>query len=438
MSFSASRRTLDRLGTLALALILAVIVWVVSVQQGNPFETATISPVPISVQNLPEDLIFAGSSTFSPVEVRVRAPRSILDNLTPRDFDVVLDLADAQPGRQEMAIIIDPNVTGVDIQGYFPESVIVRLEQRVQKEIPVHAIVVDSPPTGYIASSAIITPTIVLIGGAQSVVDTVRRAEVPVRLLDAREDVRVSDFITLRDRNGSIVTGLDVDPRTVSVMVPIEQQQGFAEKSVLPRVEGQPARNYLVTGVTADPATVTVFGDPDVLAKMPPFVETIPIDIRGATEDIAERVPLIVPETVSVIAAQSVNVMIGIEAVESSLTVTLRPIVQGLGPDLQVEGYEPETIELILHGPVPKLETLTADENIQAVLDLTGLEEGSHELAPILVYPEGITVQTVLPETVQVVILTLPTPTPQPTPISATSTLERFGLPATEEPTHTP
>ena len=328
------RVVLDRAGTFLLALLLAVVVWVVSQQQQNPLEVRTLSRVPVTARNLPQDLVLADDNSFSPVDVQVRAPRSVWEVLTTSDLLAYVDLSGAQPGRQEIPVTIDPQIPEVDILNVNPSAMVVRLEANAQKQVPVVARILDTPPLGYIRGGAIITPTTVAVSGAASLVDTVRQAEVPVRLLDARSDVQVTDFVTLRDQNGGIVTGLTVTPRTVSVTVPVSQEQGFSEKPVLPKIEGQPAPSYLITSVTADPATVTLTGDPDALKALPAYVETVPISIAGATEDIQERVPLQVPETVSVRGSQSVVVKIGIQAIEGSLTMTLRPVVQGLGSGL--------------------------------------------------------------------------------------------------------
>lgn len=404
---SKSRQRLDKLGTLLLAFILAFIVWVVSVQQENPTETMTLTRIPVDIRDLPEEYALIDNGILlPPVDVQVRAPRSVLQSLSANDLVAYVDLSDAKPGRQEVSVQAEAvDVSGVNIVSVSPQAVVVRLEGKIDKSVPVIVNVIDSPPFGYIADTAIVTPTVVTVSGPESRVDPVQRAEVPVHLLDARSDVQLSEFVTLRDGNGDIVSGLEIEPRTVSVLVPIEQQQGFAEKSVLPRIEGQPAPNYVVTGVTADPATVTLVGDPATLDAMPPFVETIPIDIDGATEDIEELVPVIIPETVSVVAAQAVKVLIGVEPIEGSITLTLHPVVQGLGAGLHVDSISPETIDVILRGPLPRLQTLQADENVRAVLGLSNLEVGVYTITPILVLPEDVIAQTILPDTVQVTII---------------------------------
>ena len=408
---------LDRLGSLFLALILAVIVWVVAMQQQNPIITILVQNVPVAVRNMPEDLVFDEDQPDLPdaVDLRVRGPQGLLNTLAPSDFKAYIDLSNAHPGEQEMKIQVDYSLVGVDVLDIYPDAVVVKLNRKVEKEVPVHANLIGDPPFGYMAATPIITPTTVIVRGPEPKVEKVVQAQITARLTDAREDVRVTDFVTLRDANGLVVSGVQADPPTVTMVVPIVQRQGFTEKTVLPKVRGQPAANYRITGITVTPATVTLFGDPDTLNEMPPFVETAPVDISGATEDIEERVALVLPEAVAVVGQQAVVVHVQIEPIEGSLTLTLRPQVQGLNPDLKIDEVSPRTIDVILQGPLPKLQSLTADVNVKAVLNLSGLEEGAHTIIPIIIVPEGISVQTVLPESVQVTIVIKPTPTPTPT-----------------------
>jgi hypothetical protein len=73
-------------------------------------------------------------------------------------------------------------------------------------------------------------------------------------------------------------------------------------------------------------------------------------------------------------------------------------------------------VEVILSGPRPRLSALLPDD-VPVILDLSGLRLGQVEqLAPVVLQPEGITVDSVIPSIVQVEIVrksTNPTPKPQ-------------------------
>jgi hypothetical protein len=62
-----------------------------------------------------------------------------------------------------------------------------------------------------------------------------------------------------------------------------------------------------------------------------------------------------------------------------------------------------DTVDVILSGPLPLLESLGPDD-IFVILDLTGLLPGNHIIEPRVVVPTGIEAEGVIPETVEVII----------------------------------
>lgn len=156
---------------------------------------------------------------------------------------------------------------------------------------------------------------------------------------------------------------------------------------------------------------------------------TTPLDIEGATDDVRESLPLIVPENVSILQVSSVVVTVGVAPLESSLTVTRKPVVQGAGDNTRIT-VSLEEVEVIVSGPLPRLELLGPEE-VRVLLDLTGLLPGSHLVEPTVVVPEGIVEQGVIPEAIEVLIESLITPTAAPT---ATSTPEPVETPAPPVP----
>jgi len=195
-------------------------------------------------------------------------------------------------------------------------------------------------------------------------------------------------------------------------------------------VKGLPSPNYRLTGVNVEPQTIVLSGSPSALREVPGFVETTPLDIEGATDDVRESLPLILPENVSSLQV-SVQVTVGVAPLESSLTVTRHPVIQGAGDDMRIT-VSLEEVEVIVSGPLPRLELLGPEE-VRVLLDLTGLLPGSHLVEPTVVVPEGIVEQGVIPEAIEVLIESLITPTatatPEPvetpgTPVPAEATTE--------------
>jgi hypothetical protein len=69
-------------------------------------------------------------------------------------------------------------------------------------------------------------------------------------------------------------------------------------------------------------------------------------------------------------------------------------------------------VDVILAGPVPELDSLDPSD-VTIEVDLTGLTIGTYQLIPtVTVAKPGLTVQSILPGTVEVVIEKATTPTP--------------------------
>ena len=85
----------------------------------------------------------------------------------------------------------------------------------------------------------------------------------------------------------------------------------------------------------------------------------------------------------------------------------------GLNPTLAAS-ISPPTVDVIIQGPLPILETLTP-ASFRVVVDLTGLSSGVHQVTPVVdLVPDQVTVQAILPNMAEVVIFPITNGTPTP------------------------
>jgi hypothetical protein len=84
--------------------------------------------------------------------------------------------------------------------------------------------------------------------------------------------------------------------------------------------------------------------------------------------------------------------------------------VTGLPPELEAQ-VAPPTVDVILAGPLPVLRSLTP-AGIRMALNLSGLTPGTYQVTPVIdLLPDGVRVESILPQSVQVVIGPAPSPT---------------------------
>lgn len=408
------RRLLSDLGSILLALGLAIIVWVAAVNEDNPvIEDTWPDSIPIEVINQPAGTIVIGDIPGQ-VEVTIRATRRTWDDLQIESFRASVDLSGTGIGMQQIDVQVECSDRNVEILEHSPGSVSVRLEKLKEVEFPVQVDVLDAVPFGFeikldeIASA----PNRVLVSGPEQLVDQVTEVVADFYLRGANATVERKTNLQARDTKGGSVA-VAIQPNSTLITVPIVQRSGFRNLSVRVVWEGQPAQGHRISNVSVDPTIVTAIGNPTIIEGIPGYLETSPVKVDGATADVVERVPLVLPDGVSILGSQAVQVTVSVAPIMSSLTVQRQVVVQGLAVDYQALP-SPATVDVIVSGPLPKLDALRP-QDIQVIVDLFNMGPGSYQLVPIVILPEGITNQSVVPEKVQVEISQKPTVTPTST-----------------------
>lgn len=401
--------------TLLLAFALAIAVWVSAVTSANPDEVRDFpNAVPIEFIGQDAGLVITGNLPKS-VELTLRAPRSVWEQLTGQENAVraVADLTGLGAGGHTITIQVQTEAGPVRVISVTPATFDLFLEPLVTRNLPVELSLVGLAAIGYEAGMPVMDPGQVVVSGPESVVTQVKHVSAVLDLTGARLNISTSLPLAVTDAAGKTVAGVSLHPETVQVTLPVVQLGGYRDLAVKVVTFGRPASGYTLTNVSSSPAVVTVFSnDTALINALPGFLETTALDLTNANSTIETRLALLLPAGVTLIGDSTVLVQIGISPIQGSLTLTNRQIITvNAGTGYQVR-VAPEYVDVILTGPLPTLNS-SVISNLRVVLDLKNLGPGTYHLTPVVeLTVQGVVVESILPGTVEVVIAPAVTPKP--------------------------
>lgn len=388
------------------AVVLASLLYVglVATQDSN----TSPGPIPVTWVNKPAGTVVT-NQLKSVDEVRYIAPAD-LGRLTIDDFRATVDLGNVQPSGTATSVrvsvvAVDPRVTVLEVR---PRTIPVVLDEETSVSVPVK-IVRGAAPPGVEVGDTTYVPQQVAVAGPSVAVKKVVAVRVDVTLdpsgLDYDQEVQGTPV----DADGSQVTGVELNPRTVHVTIPLYKNKQSRSVPVNPVLTGTPAPGFRVAGVSVTPLTVTLEGDADQLVKIT-SADTASVPIYGATRSLTQSVTFALPSGVTPIAVESVEVTVQIEPVTETRTFTAGLRLDGGDPTVEY-GLSVQTVLLTVYGSSADLDRL-ASTPITVGLDVSGLDAGSHALPVVPSLPSGVTVVTIDPPSVTVIVTPPPSPSP--------------------------
>lgn len=355
--------------------------------------------IPVVAENYPPDTFLL--NTIDPVtEVRYFSPSG--RRPVASTFEAWVDLTDIQAGTGPVTVpvqmeSIDPEI---NVVSFTPERVTVDLDVVSERQIPV-VVSFGAPPPGLTTGEVQVVPDTVTVSGPKSEVDTIVAVRADVVIQPSGISVDQDVPVVPVNAEGLPVAPVNLDPATVRVTIPVFQDVRNKSLPVGPVVTGDPAPGFEIDSVVVTPNVVTVAGDAEQLAGLL-SVQTDPVSVGGASEDIEQDVDLALPAGVVPVDSGTVTV-----------TVTLRPVTAtrnidagldligetpGAGYDLSSDG-----VILTLGGSVADLDRLSG-ATIVGRLDVTDLAPGSHDVPVTVDLPAGVTLVAASPDTITVTV----------------------------------
>ena len=399
------RRLLQTLSLFGLATILSTIVWITAVNEENPIIEQIYPQQIIIKMNLQSTNMKIEQYSASEATVVIRAPSQIWSQLNANQINIVADLNGLSPGTHTIPLEVNINTPDAEILSIDPEEISINLTRIITKTIPIVVNLQGEPAVGYVANSPIISTENIIATGSEESMSNLNVIDINLNINQSKDTINRTFTFNQISNLQPILNNITLQPTSTMITVPIQQLGGYRDVAVRALLDGKPEVGYRITNITTSPPTITLFSnDPDLLASLPGFIETEPLDISDASQDIDARLTMALPEEVTAVSEQSINVLVSIEAVQTSQRIRQNVTIAGLGADLSAQ-ISPESVDVIMSGPLPILDSLTT-ENVNVVLDLIQLKPGNYEIEPSVIVsgPDVIKIDTILPSFISVKI----------------------------------
>lgn len=384
------------------AVFLALLLWFYVTNLQNPILEKTITGVQVNYGGLQEGLVL-GERTQT-VEVKVRGPHSAVNLLTAKDIKVNADLSKVQLGESSLPVDQVTVPTGVEVLATKPQSFHIYVDAIKEKQVPVKVEYLNSVSKGYTSYDAVISPSIVVVRGANQLLSNVENARVTVDLNQAATNLALSLPVQLIDKESKPVSheNMEVSPDKIQVFVPVVENTPTKTVVIKPIVTGSPREGFVVTRVVVEPETMKITGPAEIIDKIDQ-INTRTIDVTGRQENMIEQVGLDTPQGVSLLYQPTAKVLIQIEEAPQTKTFTDIPITLELELPEERIVLNNSMVAVTVKGSRADIENLKA-EDIHALVDLKGLNEGTYKQEVKIDLPANIQVVKVEPSTAEIVI----------------------------------
>ncbi|MBQ7535646.1 MAG: hypothetical protein IJT43_08510 [Stomatobaculum sp.] len=412
-----NRQSSDKKGRMSLRLVsvlIGLLIWLTVVNISNP-EVSRTKTIPVTVIN--ENVLTSAGKCYTiqggdnvTVSYQVRSRDAY--RIEADTFRVVADLSNLYNVTGSVPVtveVVKNRELLIGTPAVRPQVIHVSTEDLQNKSFSVSSSVRGQVMPGHSVGTISVSPETIMVSGPMSQVGRISSVGIVVDISGHEEDYKGTEKPRFFDANGNVISFGDEGPVTEPEEISYEVDMLLGKTLTLQyEVSGNAAPGYRFTGAESPMKSVAVVGEDDILSKMNEV--TIPgtaLNVEGATENQTVTVDLsqYLPAGVTVRGNSLAAVTLKVEALNSrAFQLSLDNGIETIGrKEGLVYTLYPNLISVELSALPEELRTLSS-EDLNATLDLTGLEAGNYTGHLSVTSPQGTSVASITPFTVIVSI----------------------------------
>ena len=329
-------RLIRNLDLKILAIVFAIILWLVVVNIDDPVKPITFSGIEVQIVNAEDlerqGLCYAVLEDSDKISVTVTGRRSVIEEINRENIIATADMKDLS-SMNTLTIHVSSNKSARDLDSIKANEDNVKLSieplVKVTKKLTVE--INGSPADDYVLGSRSLGFTQVSISGPESIVNTIDTARISLDVENATSSVSASSPIALYDSDDKQI---DTKRLTLSnTNVSINQEILYSKTvDINYEFEGSPEEGYAMTGdIMADRTTILICGKKSLVDSVNVINvrgEELSVEGERANKTVSINLNDYLPPTVE-LADKSFNGKVNVTAIirrETYLDVTANTI----------------------------------------------------------------------------------------------------------------
>ena len=259
-------KLIKNLGLKILALVTAIVLWLIVVNISDPVISTTFSDVPVEIVNASllsnEGKVYQVLDSTDKISVTVAAKRSILDYLNNSNLHATADVQELNQMDGTIRIRVEANRYNNQIDSIKSKTEYLKMEieNRKNAQFPIQAVVLGEPTEGYVVGNVGMNQNIVIVSGPESLVSKIDKVKTEVSVEGMSSDVSTNMKLKYYDAQGKLLDHSRLNANISSVDLDVEILE-TKEVPIVAKISGTPMEGYGINGeATVEPATVVIAG----------------------------------------------------------------------------------------------------------------------------------------------------------------------------------
>lgn len=382
-----------------LSVIFAILLWFYVITEQNPVVPKDIT-VPVKIVNAESlnknnQIVLDNPGSYY-ITLKLKGKKELLDTVNQDTVSAYADVSGYMAvGVNTVPVTVSGLPEGTTVTSRSEHNIKINIDRKVVVQRPVAISITGNPKGGLATLDALLTPSEVVLTGAESVINTVKTIKVDVDIAGVDASVNKRLPVRLLDETGKDVYGIQLDTPYINVSVPISNTKRVPIQLVL---EGDAAEGYMIVDKLIQPKEILVTGSQDALDSLV-AINTIKQVLNNLMADVTLQVVLDLPEGIRLVNAnEQINAVIGIQKVVTNTIEISNIEYKNLDQKYIVSNAAAKTVRITIRGPEELLKD--AQNNIMLYVDLTNAKDGAGTYEIVVIKPPTLEILDIEPKNI--------------------------------------